>query len=182
MWNYLIFLLSQYFSIKYWYTSYFYLVPPQSTYNVAPANVLQLQHAVPKPCTRKQALHPCISPCFGYVFEVSDGDAPIKFAMKIKGNNLKCWLKKIQKNLPFQLTIMFPPSLNQTYRPSAGNAWPTWHRNLANMFNVLSFSEAETAGAPTSSKVSKAVPICQSWSQIRMVRQLWKDWMRFARV
>lgn len=56
------------------------------------------------------------------------------------------------------------------------------HLNLANMFNVLSFSEAETAGAPTSSKVSKAVPICQSWSQIRMVRQLWKDWMRFARV
>ena len=69
-------------------------------------------------------------------------------------------------------TLMFPPSLNQTYRPSTGNAWPTWHRKLANMFNVMSFSKAETAGAPTSSKVSKAVPICQSWSQIRMVRAI----------
>lgn len=48
-------------SIKYRYTSYFHLVPPQSTCNVAPTNVLQLQHAVPKPCTRKQAE---ISPCF----------------------------------------------------------------------------------------------------------------------
>lgn len=80
--------------------------------------------------------------------------------------------QKVQKNLPFQLTIMFPPSLNQTYRPSTGNAWPTWHRKLANMFNVMSFSEAETAGAPTSSKVSKAVPICQSWWQIRTVRAI----------
>lgn len=80
--------------------------------------------------------------------------------------------QKVPKNLPFQLTLLFPPSLNQTYRPSTGNAWPTWHRKLANMFNVMSFSEAETAGAPTSSKVSKAVPICQSWWQIRTVRAI----------
>jgi len=68
--------------------------------------------------TLYQSLAPGNKPCTPVFLRVSDGDAPIKFAMKIKGNNLKCWLKRSRKICHFNLRSCFhPASIKRTGHP-----------------------------------------------------------------